>query len=58
MTNAEAIQVLVKHVRECGMLMPMDWVQVNGDDSPFMDAIMLAIKALKEAPANDSAGSN
>jgi hypothetical protein len=43
----EAIDVIVKHVRECGMLMPMDWVVKNGDDSPFMDAIMLAIKALK-----------
>ena len=53
MTNAEAIQVLVRHVRECGMLMPMDWIVKNGDDSPFMDAIMLAIKARKEGNNND-----
>mgnify|MGYP003292405293 CR=1 FL=1 len=53
MSNNEAIQVLTRHVRECGMLMPMDWVRANGDDSPFMDAIMLAIKALKEADKND-----
>jgi hypothetical protein len=53
MTNAEAIQVLTRHVRECGMLMPIDWVQSNGNDSAFMNAIMLAIKALKEAAAND-----
>lgn len=53
MTNTEAIQVLTRHVRECGMLMPMDWVRINGDDSPFIEAIMLAIKALKEGNKND-----
>ena len=57
MTNKEAIHILTKHVHECAMLMPMDWVLKNGDDSPFMDAVELAIKALKEN-ANDSARSN
>jgi hypothetical protein len=53
MTSAEAIQVLTRHVRECGMLMPIDWIRTNGDDSPFMEAIMLAIKALEEDNKND-----
>lgn len=53
MTNMEAIDVLVRHVRECGMLMPIDWVAKNGDDSPFMNAMMLAIKALKEDIKDD-----
>ena len=53
MTNTEAIQVLTQHVRECGMLMPMDWVLSNGDDSDFMKAMELSIKALKEADNND-----
>jgi hypothetical protein len=44
----EAIDTLVKHVRECGMLMPMEWVVKNGNDSLFMEAIMMAVKALKE----------
>lgn len=35
------------------MLMPMDWVLKNGSDSPFMEAIMMAVKALKEDTAND-----
>jgi hypothetical protein len=53
MTNMEAIDALVKHVRECGMLMPMDWVKKNGDGSPFMEAIMMAVSALKEGIDTD-----
>lgn len=48
MTNMEAIDVLAKHVRECGMLMPIEWVRKNGEGSPFMEAVMMAVDALKE----------
>lgn len=46
MTNTEAIKILSFHLMQCGMLMPIEWVQRNGEGSELMEAFQLAISAL------------
>lgn len=46
MTNTEAIKILSFHLMQCGMLMPIEWVQQNGEGSKLMEAFQLAISAL------------
>ena len=48
MTKEEAINVLIRHIGQCGMLMPIEWVQKNGYGSEFMEAMRIAIDALRE----------
>ena len=48
MTNKEAAHKLISHTMECGMLMPSEWLEKNGDGSEFMTAIKMAVKALTE----------
>lgn len=50
MTNTEAIKILSAHLMQCGMLMPIEWVQQNGEGSKLMDAFQLAISALRDTP--------
>ena len=47
MTNEDAIRILCRHLMDCGMMMPMDWVLKNGEGSEFMDAYRMAIDALR-----------
>ena len=50
MSNDEAIKILARHLMQCGMLMPIEWVQKNGEDSEFMQAYKMAMDALKNEP--------
>lgn len=50
MTNQEANMILSRHLMQCGMMMPIEWVQKNGDDSEFMQAYKMAMDALKNEP--------
>ena len=46
----EAIKILSRHLMQCGMLMPIEWVQRNGEGSEFMKAYEMAMDALKNEP--------
>lgn len=48
MTNTEAIKTLSFHLMQCGMLMPIEWVQQNGEGSKLMEAFQVAFSALRE----------
>ena len=48
MTKDEAIKILSLHLMQCGMMMPIEWVQKNGDGSDFMKAYEMAMDALGE----------
>lgn len=50
MTNEEAIKKLSFHMMQCGMMMPIEWVQANGEGSELMEAFQMAIAALKGEP--------
>lgn len=50
MQKDEAIKILARHLMQCGMLMPIEWVQKNGEDSEFMQAYKMAMDALKNEP--------
>ena len=50
MQKDEAIKILARHLMQCGMLMPIEWVQKNGEDSEFMEAYKMAMDALKNDP--------
>lgn len=52
MSNDEAIKILARHLMQCGMLMPIEWVQKNGEDSEFMQAYKMATDALKNEPVH------
>lgn len=47
MSNDKAREILYSHIRQCGMLMPKDWIQKNGEGSDFHKAIGVALDALK-----------
>ena len=50
MKNDKAIKILARHLMQCGALMPIDWVQKNGEGSEFMQAYDMAMDALKKEP--------
>lgn len=50
MQKDEAIMILSRHLMQCGMLMPIEWVQSNGEGSEFMQAFEMAMDALKNEP--------
>lgn len=50
MQKDEAIKILARHLMQCGMLMPIEWVQKNGEGSEFMQAYKMAMDALKNEP--------
>lgn len=47
MTKEKASMILSLHLMQCGMMMPIEWVQKNGEDSEFMQAYEMAMDALK-----------
>ena len=50
MQKDEAIKILAMHLMQCGMMMPIEWVQNNGEGSEFMQAYQMAMDALKNEP--------
>ena len=50
MQKDEAIKILARHLMQCGMMMPIEWVQKNGEGSEFMQAYEMAMDALKNEP--------
>lgn len=48
MTGEEAAKVLSLHLMQCGMLMPIEWVQKNGEGSQLHQAMRMALDALNE----------
>lgn len=50
MTNQEANMILSLYLMQCGMMMPIEWVQKNGENSEFMQAYKMAMDALKNEP--------
>lgn len=50
MQKDEAIMILSRHLMQCGMMMPIEWVQSNGEGSEFMQAFEMAMDALKNEP--------
>lgn len=48
MTRSEAAMKLTTHIMQCGMLMPIEWLQKNGEGSELMEAFQMAIDALRE----------
>lgn len=54
MNAKEAKRIYLKHIMDCGMLMPMDWVKANNDDSDFAAASEFIISLLDKEIANES----
>lgn len=52
MQKDEAIKILARHLMQCGMMMPIEWVQKNGEGSEFMQAYEMAMDALKNEPVH------
>ena len=52
MQKDEAIKILARHLMQCGMMMPIEWVQKNGEDSEFMQAYQMAMDSLKNEPVH------
>lgn len=50
MQKDEAIKILARHLMQCGMMMPIEWVQNNSEGSEFMQAYQMAMDALKNEP--------
>ena len=48
MTREEAALKLSFHLMQCGMLMPIEWVEQNGEGSELSEAFRMAISALRE----------
>lgn len=48
MTHEEAAAKLTTHLHQCGMLMPAEWVEKNGDGSELQQAFQMAVAALRE----------
>lgn len=48
MTRDEAAMKLSAHLMQCGMMMPIEWVEKNGEGSELMAAFSMAISALRE----------
>lgn len=48
MTKEEAANKLTTHLHACGMLMPIGWVERNGEGSELQEAFSMAVSALLE----------
>lgn len=46
MTPEDAARRLSLHLMDCGMLMPMEWLQKNGEGSELQEAFRMALDAL------------
>ena len=50
MTKDEAIKILSLHLMQCGMMMPVGWLNNHGEGSDFLKAYEMAMDALKNEP--------
>lgn len=48
MTYDKAIVTLALHLIQCGMLMPIEWIEKNGEGSDTMEAFKMAVEALEK----------
>ena len=48
MTRDEAAMKLTTHLMQCGMMMPIEWLEKNGEGSELFEAFQMAIAALRE----------
>lgn len=48
MTREEAAMKLATHYMSCGMLMPLGWLDKNGEGSELFEAFKMAQDALRE----------
>ena len=53
MTKDEAIKILSLHLMQCGMMMPIGWLNNHGEGSDFMKAYEMALDALKNEPVQE-----
>lgn len=47
MTNEQAERLLLSHLMQVAFLMPIEWVEKNGDGSDFQKAYNMALDALR-----------
>lgn len=47
MTNEQAERVLLSHLMQVAFLMPIEWIEKNGDGSDFQKAYGMALDALR-----------
>lgn len=47
MSNEKVREILQRHIRQCGMLMPQEWLQNNGEGSDFHKAMVVVLEALQ-----------
>ncbi len=47
MDRAKAIELITSHLRQCAMLMPIEWVEKNGSGE-LMEAFEMAFDALRK----------
>ena len=50
MTREEAAMKLSFHMMQCGLLMPLGWIDNNGEGSELFEAVRMAQDALRERP--------
>ena len=50
MTRSEANKILSLHLMQCGMMMPVGWLNNHGEGSDFMKAYEMAMDSLKNDP--------
>lgn len=48
MTYKQAEWVLLHHLMECGFMMPIAWVEKNGEGSEFQTAYKMALDLIRE----------
>lgn len=48
MTHNEAAMKLSSHLMSCGMLMPAEWLEKNGEGSDLFQAFRMAMDTLRE----------
>lgn len=53
MGKQEALKQLSKHLMDCAMLMPQDWIQENGPGSEFFTAYEMAYALLEREAQRD-----
>lgn len=58
MTGSEAAMKLTCHLMQCGLLMPIDWLEKNGEGSDLFRAFELAKEALLRYDENEGLKNN
>ena len=56
MKAREAARKLSLHLMQCGMLMPIEWVRENGEESELQEAFRMALDALDRMANGEEEG--